>query len=198
MGAAYECRNSCRDPTASRLGRLHFELRIRVSEQRNRDSHDHADNEHDQRRGDAACVSRLVRAHHERQHKLLFSFDADLFRVSTLPDVTGNHLNFTTAAGISCGTSGGGGGGGGTLTSVSGSSPIVATPNPIGATGALSCPTCAVANASLTSGKLIAGAGGQAEAIITTPTQCGQGKRQRESRIQGRRMAVSFPAVRAR
>jgi len=92
------------------------------------------------------------------------------------PDVTGNHLNFTTAAGISCGTSGGGGGGGGTLTSVSGSSPIVATPNPIVATGALSCPTCAVANASLTSGKLIAGAGGQAEAIITTPTQCGAGQ----------------------
>lgn len=42
---------------------------------------------------------------------------------------------------------GGGGGAGGTVTSVSATSPIVATPNPITTTGTISCPTCSTSTA---------------------------------------------------
>lgn len=46
---------------------------------------------------------------------------------------------------------GGGGGAGGTVTSVSATSPIVATPNPITTTGTISCPTCSTGSGTVTS-----------------------------------------------
>lgn len=66
----------------------------------------------------------------------------------------------------------GGGGGTGTVTSLSATSPVVATPTTITTTGAFSCPTCTTNAAGLTNGNLVQGNGGQAtsDSGISTTT----------------------------
>lgn len=62
----------------------------------------------------------------------------------------------------------GGGGGTGTVTSLTATSPVVATPTTITTTGAFSCPTCTTNAAALTANALIIGAGGQAESALAS------------------------------
>jgi len=74
-------------------------------------------------------------------------------------DSLGQHLNYTSGTGFSCGTSSSVSGSG-TVTSIATTAPL--TGGPITAAGTIGCATCTTNAAALTSGQLVTGAGGQA------------------------------------